>query len=46
MCEICLDVLPEFDVAIELYKSYGFKNTDPIANNPVPGTQFLGLKLN
>ncbi|MDY0208384.1 MAG: hypothetical protein RBR82_17445, partial [Pseudomonas sp.] len=43
--KICLDVLPEFKAALNLYKSYGFVNHPPVTNNPVPGTQFLGLDL-
>ena len=43
--KICLDVLPEFKAALNLYKSYGFVNHPPVTNNPVLGTQFLGLDL-
>lgn len=43
--KICLDVLPEFKAALNLYKTYGFVNHPPVTNNPVPGTQFLGLDL-
>ena len=43
--KICLDVLPEFKAALKLYKSYGFAKHPPATNNPVPGTQFLGLDL-
>ncbi len=43
--KICLDVLPEFKAALKLYKSYGFVEHPPVTNNPVPGTQFLGLDL-
>lgn len=42
---ICLDVLPEFQTALKLYKSYGFTAHEPITHNPVPGTEFLGLDL-
>ncbi|MDY0250870.1 MAG: GNAT family N-acetyltransferase [Pseudomonas sp.] len=42
---ICLDVLPEFKAALELYRSYGFVEHPPVTNNPVPGTHFLGLNL-
>lgn len=43
--KICLDVLPEFKTALNLYKSYGFVEHPPVTNNPVPGTHFLGLEL-
>ncbi|MFC7366772.1 GNAT family N-acetyltransferase [Vreelandella zhaodongensis] len=43
--KICLDVLPEFETALALYQSYGFVPHTPVTNNPVPGTQFLGLDL-
>ncbi len=42
---ICLDVLPEFKTALRLYRSYGFVEHSPVTNNPVLGTQFLGLDL-
>jgi GNAT superfamily N-acetyltransferase len=40
---MCLDVLPEFEVATRLYESLGFTPAPPVTFNPVPGTQFLGL---
>jgi len=43
--KICLDVLPEFKTALQLYRSYGFTDHPPVTNNPVPGTHFLGLDL-
>jgi Acetyltransferase (GNAT) family. len=43
--KICLDVLPEFKTASTLYKSYGFVPHPPVTNNPVPGTEFMGLDL-
>ena len=42
---ICLDVLPEFATAQRIYQSLGFQPAPPVAFNPVPGTQFLGLDL-
>jgi putative acetyltransferase len=42
---ICLDVLPEFTAAQKLYRSLGFQPSAPVSFNPVPGTQFLALKL-
>lgn len=42
---ICLDVLPEFKAAQQLYASLGFVAAPPVTFNPVPGTQFLGLDL-
>lgn len=43
--EMRLDVLQEFDHARRLYLDFGFTTAQPITNNPVPGTVFLGLKL-
>src|SRR5690606_1247037 len=43
--EMRLDVLPEFDRARVLYRSLGFRAVEPVAHNPVPGTEFLGLAL-
>lgn len=43
--KICLDVLPEFQTALKLYRSYGFVEHPPVTNNPVPGSHFLGLNL-
>ncbi|ANY16150.1 GNAT family N-acetyltransferase [Bordetella pseudohinzii] len=42
---ICLDVLPEFLAARYLYESLGFRDTEPVTRNPVPGTRFLGRDL-
>jgi len=42
---ICLDVLPEFIAAQELYRSLGFVPAEPVSFNPVPGTKFLALAL-
>jgi ribosomal protein S18 acetylase RimI-like enzyme len=42
---ICLDVLPEFVAAQQLYASLGFTPSEPVTFNPVPGTKFLGLDL-
>jgi ribosomal protein S18 acetylase RimI-like enzyme len=42
---ICLDVLPEFTAAQQLYRSLGFIPTEPVSFNPIPGTLFLGLDL-
>lgn len=43
---LCLDVLPEFAVAKQLYLALGFRPAQPVTFNPVPGTSFLGLDLN
>lgn len=43
--KICLDVLPEFKTALKLYRAYGFVEHPPVTDNPVRGTQFLGLDL-
>jgi putative acetyltransferase len=42
---LCLDVLPEFTAAQELYESLGFVPAEPVSFNPVPGTKFLALAL-
>jgi putative acetyltransferase len=42
---VCLDVLPEFTTACQIYLSLGFKDAPPVSFNPVPGTRFLGLDL-
>lgn len=43
--EMRLDVLPEFAAARRIYAAMGFAAADPVADNPVPGTAFLGLDL-
>lgn len=43
--KICLDVLPEFEVAYRVYQSLGFKPHPPITQNPVLGTRYLALTL-
>ena len=42
---MCLDVLPEFKAAQQLYLSLGFTPAPPATFNPVPGTLFLGRAL-
>lgn len=42
---ICLDVLPEFTAARQLYEAMGFVPAEPVSFNPVPGTKFLALSL-
>jgi len=42
---ICLDVLPEFIAAQQIYAALGFTDAPPVTFNPVPGTKFLGLDL-
>jgi GNAT superfamily N-acetyltransferase len=42
---ICLDVLPEFKAAQQLYESLGFAPAEPVTFNPVPDTRFLGMDL-
>ena len=42
---MCLDVLPEFVAARQLYAALGFKPAEAVSYNPVPGTQFLALDL-
>lgn len=43
--EMRLDVLEEFKQARKLYAAFGFVPAEPVSFNPLPGTQFLGLKL-
>lgn len=42
---ICLDVLPEFNMALLVYESLGFQPAPPVAFSPVVGTRYLGLDL-
>lgn len=43
--EMRLDVLAEFEKAREIYRVLGFAPAEPVSVNPLPGTDFLGLKL-
>lgn len=43
--EIRLDVLAEFTHAQKLYAEFGFVPAEAVSYNPLPGTAFLGLKL-
>ncbi len=43
--EMRLDVLEEFIQAKKLYAAFGFVPAEPISFNPLPGTDFLGLRL-
>lgn len=43
--EMRLDVLEEFQQARALYEELGFGPADPVSHNPVPGTSFMGRRL-
>lgn len=40
-----LDTLPEMTAAQVLYRSLGFRETEPYRHNPVPGAAFFELRL-
>ena len=42
---ICLDTIPSMAAAVALYRSLGFKPTEPYVFNPVPDALFLALSL-
>jgi putative acetyltransferase len=42
---LLLDTTPGMEAAHELYRSLGFRETDPSTRNPVPGTRYLALEL-
>lgn len=42
---MCLDVLPEFVAAQQLYDSLDFRPAPAVSYNPIVGTRFLALNL-
>jgi GNAT superfamily N-acetyltransferase len=40
-----LDTVPSMKEAIRIYIRFGFKETDPYRNNPIPGALFMELDL-
>lgn len=42
---LCLDTLPQLEVAIGLYERLGFEETEPYCENPLPGVRWLAITL-
>lgn len=40
-----LDTLPKMDRAQQLYESLGFRDIPPYYETPIPGTRFMGVRL-
>lgn len=43
--ELRLDVMEKYYAARRLYRELGFTPAEPVTYNPVPGAEFLGLRL-
>lgn len=42
---IYLDTLPQLEAAIHLYQQFGFRDTEPYCDNPLPGVRWMSMQL-